>query len=64
MRKTNKKGGKKKEGNLPKPHPSFSFFPPLLSLFPTTIYIKIKNFANVRSIRILHIIVKKLNFEF
>ena len=41
-RKTNKKGGKKKEGNLPKPLPSFSFFRPLLSLFPTTDYIKIK----------------------
>ena len=37
MRKTNKKGGKKKEGNLSKPLPSFSFFRPLLSLFPTTI---------------------------
>ena len=42
MRKTNTKGGKKKEGNLSKPLPSFSFFRPLLSLFPTTIYIKIK----------------------
>ena len=42
MRKTNKKGGKKKEGNLPKPLPSFFIFRPLLSLFPTTIYIKIK----------------------
>ena len=30
--KTNKKGGKKEEGNLPKPLPSFSFFRPLLSL--------------------------------
>ena len=35
--KTNKKGGKKKESNLPKSLPSFSFFCPLLSLFPTTI---------------------------
>ena len=38
--KTNKTGGTKKEGNLPKPLPSFSFFRPLLSLLPTTIYIK------------------------
>ena len=38
--KINKKGGKKKEGNLQKPLPSFSFFRPLLSLFLTTIYIK------------------------
>ena len=37
MRTINKKGGKKKEGNLPKPLPSFSFFRPLLSLFPTSI---------------------------
>ena len=38
-----KKEGKKNEGNLPKPLPSFSFFRPLLSLFPATIYIEIKN---------------------
>ena len=30
----------KKEGNLPKPLPSFSIFRPLLSLLSTTIYIK------------------------
>ena len=42
--KTNKKGGKKKEGNLPKPLPSFSFFRPLLSLLPMTIYINKKNY--------------------
>ena len=30
--KTNKKGGKKKKGNLPKPLPSSPFFRPLLSL--------------------------------
>ena len=39
VRKTNKKGGKKKEVNLPKPLPSFSFFRPLLVLLLTTIYI-------------------------
>ena len=33
MRKTNKNGGKKKEGELPKSLPSFLFFLPLLSLF-------------------------------
>ena len=39
MRKTKKKGGKKKEVNLPKPLPSFSlfrfsfFFPPFLLVF-------------------------------
>ena len=41
----------KKEGNLPKPLPSFSFFRPLLTLLPTTIYInkklKIKLLADV-----------------
>ena len=37
-----KKGGKKKEGNLPKPLPSFSFFRPFLSLLPTAIYINKK----------------------
>ena len=46
MRKTNKKGGKTKEGNLPKPLPRFSFFRYLLSLFTTRIYIKIKSFLN------------------
>ena len=34
VRKTNKKRGKKKEGNHPKPLPSFSFFRPLLFLLP------------------------------
>ena len=38
--KTNKKGGNKKEGNLPKPLPSFSFFRFLLSLSSTTMNIK------------------------
>ena len=42
MRKTNKKRGKKKEDNLPKPLPFYPVFRPLLSLFPTIIYIKIK----------------------
>ena len=42
MRKLTKKGGKKKEGNLPKPLPSCSFFRPPLSLLPTTICIKNK----------------------
>ena len=46
MRKTNKKEGKKEEGNLQKPLPCFSLFRPLLSLFPTTMYIKIKNKLN------------------
>ena len=36
------KGGKKKEGNLPKPLPSFFFFRPLLSLLPAIIYINKK----------------------
>ena len=40
--KTNKKRGKKKEGNLSKPLPSFSVFRALLSLLPTTIYINKK----------------------
>ena len=40
--KTNKKGGKKKEGNLPKPLPFFSFSRLLLSLLPTTIYMNEK----------------------
>ena len=39
VRKRNKKGGKKKEGKLPKPLPSVYFFRPLLFLSPTTIYI-------------------------
>ena len=43
MKKTNKKKRKEKKGNLPKPLSSFSFFRPLLSLLPTTIYIKKKN---------------------
>ena len=38
VKKTNKKEGKKKEGNLPKPLPSFSFFRPLSFLLPTAIY--------------------------
>ena len=42
IRKTNKKGGKKKEGNLQKPFPSFYFFRPLMFLFSTTTYIRIK----------------------
>ena len=50
LEKTNLNGRKKKEGNLPKPLPSFSFFRPLLSLLPTTIYInkkkKQKNFKD------------------
>ena len=53
MRKTNKKGGMKKEGNLPKPLPSFSFFIPTLSLFPT-IYIKAKKIKNnLRDVSVL-----------
>ena len=58
--KTNKKGGKKKEGNLPKALPSFSISHPLLSLFPTT-YLHKKNylpnlkFQEFESARILKI---------
>ena len=37
---TQQKGGKKREGNLPKPPSYFSFFRPLLSLLYTTIYIE------------------------
>ena len=37
--KTNKKGGKKKEGNLPKPLPSFSFFRP----YNPPLFIQTKN---------------------
>ena len=53
MRKANKKGGKKKEGNLPKPLPSFSFFHPLLSLLSNTIHIKLKIINYLRLKRVL-----------
>ena len=51
--KTNKKGGKKKESNLPKPPSSFSFFRPLLSSPLTNIYLK-KHYLRDFSVLFLH----------
>ena len=50
IKKQTKKEERKKEGNLPKPLPSFSFFHPLLFLLPNTIYIN-KNFSFLLAFR-------------